>query len=89
MNMLETYCSIVAVLRYSSHNSCLCCYQRYLVTIYTCMCLCRSIKPWVHYVPFQSGQQAVPSLLEVVKKLQANDTLALQIAQAGQSFAAK
>jgi hypothetical protein len=53
------------------------------------MCLFRSIKPWVHYVPFQSGQQAVPSLLEAVQQLRANDTLALQIAQAGQSFAAK
>lgn len=54
-----------------------------------CTSLSRSAKPWVHYVPFQSGSQAVPSLLEAVQQLQANDTLAQQISQAGQTFASK
>jgi hypothetical protein len=31
----------------------------------------------------------VPSLLEAVQQLQANDTLAQQISQAGQTFASK
>jgi hypothetical protein len=53
------------------------------------MCLCRALKPWVHYVPFQPGRQAVPSLLEALERLQANDTLAQQIAQTGQTFASK
>jgi hypothetical protein len=53
------------------------------------MCLFRSIKPWVHYVPFRSGRQSVPSLLGAVEELQANDTLAQEISQAGQTFAAK
>jgi hypothetical protein len=43
----------------------------------------------VHYVPFKRGPAAAPSLLKAVDQLRADDTLAQQVSQAGQTFAAK
>lgn len=69
--------------------ACLAAHAQVSTAMHSCTCLFRSLKPWVHYVPYKPGSEAVPSLLAALEQLQANDTLAQQISLAGQTFASK
>lgn len=48
---------------------------------------CRSLRPWQHYAPFQSGATAGEEVLDIVNRLRANDKKAQQIAETAQKWA--
>eukprot|EP00877_Chromochloris_zofingiensis_P014367 jgi/Chrzof1/9184/Cz03g39020.t1 len=47
----------------------------------------RSLRPWQHYAPFQSGATAGEEVLDIVNRLRANDKKAQQIAETAQKWA--